>query len=463
MIRWFFLCICATSALFAQFSDEELARAAGLREAALKSNGAYEVTASLTTEVGPRLAGTEADVRAVAWAVAKLKALGFEKITKQPVTIPLWRRGEESLDVVAPFPQPLHLTALGFSVGTPEKGIEADVLEVPDFDALTKLKSEEVAGKIVFINNKMERTRTGAGYGAAVIARRSGASQTARLGGLAVIIRSIGTDGHRFPHTGVLRYDEGVKKVPAAAISNPDADLLADMLKRSPKVTLRLKMDCGIEGEATTHNVIADVPGRTNPEKVVVIGAHLDSWDLGTGAVDDGAGVGIVVEAARLISKLEQKPRNTVRVVLFASEENGLFGAREYAKQIADSRETHIIGAESDFGAGRIWEFQTWVPKSKLGLVAQIASVLAPLDIRLGGNAARGGPDLIPMRALGIPVAGLIQDGTDYFDYHHTADDTLDKIDPKAMAQNAAAYAVFAYLAAEMPESFGLMEAPTNR
>lgn len=443
---------------FGQYTDSELSQAAALRDLALEGNGSYEITASLTTEVGPRLAGTPADARAVAWAEAKLKSLGFDDVRKEAVTFPKWRRGAESVTVVSPFPQPLHVTALGFSVGTPKAGIEAEVVEVPTFQALTKMSAEKIEGKIVFINNRMTRTRNGSGYGVAVIARNSGASEAAKLGALAVLIRSIGTDSHRFPHTGVMRYQDGVKKIPAGAISNPDADLLEDMLRRADVVKLRVKLDCETLGEATSYNVIGDMRGRETPEKVVLLGAHLDSWDLGTGAIDDGAGVGIVVEAARLIGQLERRPRHTVRVVLFANEETGLFGAFEYAKNIAGQVENHVIAAESDFGAGRIWQLQSRVPQDRLGYIAQIASVLAPLEITLGHNQAFGGPDLIPLRPLGVPLASLQQDGTDYFDYHHTADDTLDKIDPKAMAQNVAAYAAFAYLAAETPGGFGILK-----
>ena len=464
-MKWFLMVgasLCFTFGLRAQFSEAQLAHAAELRDKALTGNGSYEITASLTTEVGPRLAGSPGDARAVAWAEAKLKALGFEKVYKMPVRFPKWQRGLEQLEVLSPFPQPLHLTALGFSVGTPENGIEAEVVEVPSLEALTQMSADQVRGKIVFINNRMERAKSGAGYGPAVVARRSGASESARLGGLAVLIRSIGTDDHRFPHTGVLRYEEDVKRIPAAALSNPDADLLADMLRRDPVVKLKLNMQCGVTEEATSYNVIGEFPGRESPEKVVLLGAHLDSWDLGTGAIDDAAGVGIVTEAARMIGLSGKRPRHTIRVVLFANEETGLFGARQYAVDMADQLHNHIICAESDFGAGKIWQFSSWVQPDRLGYVAQMASVLAPLDITFGGNTADGGPDLIPLRALGVPVVELLQDGTDYFDYHHTADDTLDKVNPQDLAQNVAVYAAFAYLAAELPEGFGSMKALTN-
>jgi len=445
--------------LLAQYSKEEMAQAASLRDQAMEGSMAYEITASLTTEVGPRLAGTPGDLRAVAWAEAKFKALGFDEVKKEPVTFPRWRRGSESAEVVAPFPQPLHVTALGFSVGTPSEGVEAEVVEVASLDALTKMDAAKVEGKIVFINNRMERTKSGAGYGAAVVARRSGAAEGAKLGAKAVLIRSIGTDSHRFPHTGVMRYQEGIEKIPAGALSNPDADLLADMLKRADKVRLKLKLDCGMAGEATSYNVIGEMKGSQTPEKVVILGAHLDSWDLGTGAIDDGAGVGIVMAAARLIGQLENRPKHTIRVVLFANEETGLFGGRQYAKAHAGQVQNHVIGAESDFGAGRIWQFMSLVPEEKLSYIAQIAAVLAPLDITLGSNQAWGGPDLGPLRRLGVPMATLRQDGTDYFDYHHTPDDTLDKIDPKAMDQNVAAYVAFAYLAAQTPGGFGQLPA----
>ena len=272
------------------------------------------------------------------------------------------------------------------------------------------------------------------------------------------MIRSIGTDSHRFPHTGVMNYDADVTKIPAAAMSNPDANLLANMILRGQPVVVTLKMSARDGGMATSHNVIGEITGREKPEEAIIIGGHLDSWDLGTGALDDGAGCAITMEAARLIGTLKQRPRRTIRVVLFANEESGIYGGKAYAEAHKDELDQHIIGAESDFGAGLIYKFSTRVAKHALPTMAQIAEVLKPIGIELGSNQAWGGPDLGPLREKNVPMASLHQDGTDYFDYHHTADDTLDKIDPKKMAQNVAAYVVFAYLSAEAPISFSGLE-----
>jgi hypothetical protein len=435
-----------------------LQTAARLRDQAVAGNGGYEIVESLTTEVGPRLAGTPGDRAAVAWAEAKFRELGFDKVWKEEVTFPYWIRGDERAEVLSPFPQNLHLTALGGSVGTPDEGISGEIVMVPTYQDLMEMEEGLVRGKIVFINNRMVRTRMGDGYGKAVVARTAGASAAARLGAVALLIRSIGTDSHRFPHTGVLRYEQGISQIPAAALSNPDANLLENMLKRERPVRVRVFMTSRDGGTGRSHNVIGEIKGRERPEEVVLLGAHLDSWDLGTGALDDGAGVGIVMEAARLIGTLSERPRRTIRVVLFANEEAGLFGARAYAMAHGHQLNQHMIAGESDFGAGRIWQFQTLVKPDALPTMRQIGSVLAPLDIEMGANQAGGGPDLIPMRELGMPVVTLRQDGTDYFDYHHTADDTLDKIDPRALAQNVAAYVAFAYLAAEAPITFRELE-----
>lgn len=453
-----FACVFALLANDAMLSQEALTTAAKLRDEALKGNGAYEIVESLTTEVGPRRAGTPADRAAVAWGVAKLNELGFDKVWTDPVTFPFWIRGEESCEVVSPFPQPLHITALGNSVGTPDEGIQAEVVLVPDFEALASMDQTKVDGKIVFINNRMERTRTGQGYGVAVIARRSGASASAKLGAVAVLIRSIGTDSHRFPHTGVMRYQDAIAKIPAAALSNPDANLLERMIGRGKPVTVKLTLSSRSGGTKVTHNVIGEIKGSSRPDEVVLLGAHLDSWDLGTGALDDGAGVGIVTEAARLIGTLPRRPARTIRVVLFGNEEEGLYGARAYAEKYGDAVGKHIIGAESDFGADKIWSFMPNVDENALPIMRQIHSVLEPLGVEMGPNTGWGGPDMGPMRQLGMPVATLFQDGTDYFDYHHTADDTLDKIDPANMRQNVAAYVAFAYLCAESPVMFRDLE-----
>lgn len=439
----------------AQLSEDSLALAAQLRETALAGSGAFEMVESLTTEVGPRLAGSEADARALAWAVATFGKLGFDTVYTEPVTFPTWRRGHERAEVISPFPQPLHVSALGYSVGTGDKPIQAEVIEFANVKELEAAAETSLAGKIAYVSNRMQRTRGAEGYGEAVAARGA-ASIAAQRGAVAYLLRSIGTDNDRFPHTGVMRYKEGVRQIPAAALSNPDADLLSHMLRRKQAVVLRLDIDAGMGPEYESANVIAELRGREKPDEIVIIGGHLDSWDLGTGAIDDAAGIAITARAAALIAALPRRPRRTIRVVAFANEEQGLVGGSAYAAAHANEITQHVIGAESDLGAGRIYAFSTSnVPDASTPVVQQIAQALSPLGIEYRPGEGGVGPDLIPMMHRGMAWAWLAQDATDYFDYHHTANDTLDKIDPKALDQNVAAYAVFTWLAAETDVDFG--------
>jgi len=300
----------------------------------------------------------------------------------------------------------------------------------------------------------MERKRDGSGYGPASRIRSAGPSAAIRAGAVAYLMRSVGTDSHRNPHTGITRYDDGLKPVPAAALATPDADQLTRLLARGP-VRVNLALDCGWDGTATSHNVIGEITGARKSDEIVLIGGHLDSWDLGTGAIDDGAGVALTMAAGKLIGDMKQAPARTIRVVAFANEEQGLHGGRAYAEAHRAEVGKHQIAAESDFGAGRIYAFDTSAPAYAQAAAQQIAQVLAPLGITQGPGEGGPGPDISPFAGQGLAWASLSQDGTDYFDFHHTPDDTLDKIDPKALAQNVAAYAVFAYLAAEAEGGFG--------
>jgi carboxypeptidase Q len=254
-----------------------------------------------------------------------------------------------------------------------------------------------------------------------------------------------------------MNYEEGVARIPAAALSNPDADLLSNMLKRGQPVRLRLEIDAGMQGEYTSANVIGEIRGSTHPEEVVVIGGHLDSWDLGTGAIDDGAGVAITMAAGALIGALPEAPKRTLRVVAFANEEQGLYGGKAYAAAHAGEVRQHVIGAESDFGAGRIYGFNSSAPEHARGALKQIATALEPLGIEWLAGRGGAGPDIGPMVSAGMAWAWLGQDGSDYFDWHHTANDTLDKVDAAALDQQAAAYAVFAWLALQADGDFGSM------
>jgi carboxypeptidase Q len=433
--------------------DTAFTTAEQLRDQLHAGSGAFAIVESLTTEIGPRLAGTEADARAVAWAKATFERLGYDRVWLEPVTFPVWRRGSERAEVLPPFAQPLEITALGGSSGS-NGPVEAEIVEIEDYDALLALAPGSLDGKIAYVGYRMERERDGSGYGPAVRARSMGASAAASRGAVALMIRSIGTSSHRFAHTGNMRYADDVPRIPAVALSSPDADQLSRLLTRGVPVRVRLDVDAGFDGEYTSHNVIGEITGREAPDDVVVIGAHLDSWDLGTGAIDDGAGIGITMAAGAAVAALDKRPRRSIRVIAFANEEQGLIGARAYARDNADAMPRHVIGAESDFGAGRIYALRAGVSDAAWPAIERIATVLAPLDIELQRGVGGPGPDIIPLHEAGMPWAQLAQDGTDYFDLHHTADDTLDKIDPLALDQQAAAYAAFAWLMAESSGDF---------
>jgi Zn-dependent M28 family amino/carboxypeptidase len=302
-----------------------------LKQEALQSPLAYEIVKSLTVEVGPRIAGSDGDKRAVAWAENKLIELGFDKVYKEPVRVRNWSRGLAQAKVISPYPQSLVITALGGSVATAEGGLQTQVVMFDSLESLIKADASAVSGKIVFINKRMIRDRAGAGYGPVVVGRAKGAIEASKLGAAAVLIRSVGTDNSRFAHTGGMYYADDVKKIPSGALSNADADNLEAMIALGNDVTLDVKMQAKQHGWQTSYNVIGEITGTEHPEEIVLIAAHLDSWDEGTGALDDGAGVGIVSAAASLVKSLTGNPKRTIRVVLYAAEEAGLIGGYAYA------------------------------------------------------------------------------------------------------------------------------------
>lgn len=445
----------ATASLAADWSEPDLAAAATLRDKALAGTMAFEHVSALVTEVGPRFAGSAGDAAAVRWALNRLGVLGFSRVHSQDVLVPRWVRGSTQVAIVTPFPQSLVAVTIGGSVGTAEEGIEAPVLSVASLDALTALAPTAVSGKIVFIDERMERTRDVSGYGRAVRNRSQGPSVAGNLGAAALIIRSVGTSNERVAHTGALAYRSDAPRIPAFSLSNPDADLLARQLQTGKTVRMRLHSSARELPPAWSANVIGEIPGRERPDEIVLLGAHLDSWDLSPGALDDGAGVAIAMEAARLIAKLGQSPARTIRVVLFANEEFGLSGAKEYARLAGDATDRHILAIEADLGAGPVWKLQSLVAVEALAAVSGIAQILAPLQIENAGNTATGGSDLRPLRDAGVPILDLSLDATNYFDVHHTVNDTLAKIDPKTLDQSVAAHAVAAWLAATKQGDFG--------
>jgi hypothetical protein len=420
------------------------AQVAQLRDSALKDDYAWDITEGLTTEVGQRLAGTEAEARARAWAVAKLKAMGFANVRVETFDMPVWTRGAESAEIVAPFPQKLVVAALGNSASTGSEGITGEVVGFDTLADLIAAPVEAVRGKIVFVSHAMPRTQDGSGYGYFGGPRRQGPGIASKKGAIAIVIRSIGTDHHRNPHTGVMSFPDGVKPIPAGALTLPDAEQLQRILKRGRPVTMRLTL-VSQTGQGQSGNVIAEVPGRDPGLPPVLVGGHLDSWDQGTGAIDDATGVAIATAAAKRIMD-SGRPLRTIRIVWFGAEEFGLFGGQNYLKK--HGAEPHYALAESDFGAGRIWRVNSKLGKDREAEAKMLQSALAPLGIVPGALDEAEGSDIGPMIEAGMPAVGLSQDGTHYFDLHHTPDDTLDKVDPDALRQNVAAWtAMLAVLA----------------
>ena len=419
---------------------------------------AYEFTRDLTTEIGPRMGGSEAEARARTWTEARFKAAGLENVRTDHFTLKGWTRQSEGFQVKSPFPQNMYVTALGGSVATPRGGVTADIAYFPTFEDLESAPEGGLDGKIVFISGLMEKFANGAGYGPANQKRRRGASEASKRGALAVVIRSVGTDSHRFPHTGQMNYQDGIKPIPIGALSAPDADQLERILEKAGNapVSVTLNLQTRAVGDVESGNVIGELVGTEKPEEIIVIGGHLDSWDLGTGAVDDGIGVGITFGALKLLKDLGLEPKRTIRMVAFGSEEVGLLGARSYAETYEDVLSTHYIGSESDFGAGPIYEIQGGVTDAANAEIDKIALALKPLGIQRSASATTGGPDIIPMNAKGVPAIRLQQNGYDYFDLHHTPDDTFDKIKPDDVAQNVAAWATMLWMLSESETDFRL-------
>lgn len=430
-----------------------------LRDRVLQTSEAYDVVRSLTDEAGPRLAGSPGDKAGVAWALSALRAAGLSRVHAEKVMVPHWERGSESGEIVEPSPQPLALAALGGSVGTAPEGLLAEVVEVPSLEALAHGDPARFAGKIIFFGNRMERTADGSGYGPAVGPRSRGAIAAARLGAVGVVVRSVGTDDNRAPHTGGMRYEDGVPRIPAAALATPDADAIHRLLAAGKRVTLRMKLGARTLPDAESANVMGELEGSAAPSEIVLLAAHLDSWDLGRGALDDGAGCAIVIEAARQIGKLPRRPRRTIRVVLFANEENGLKGAFAYAEAHAAEIPKHVLAMEADLGDGRVFESRFLGPDGARPLFRAVASAAEPLGARLSAEDAHGGSDLIPLMSAGVPVIDLRQDATGYFDFHHTANDTLERVRKPELDHATAAFAAVTWAAADISGDFGRIPA----
>jgi Zn-dependent M28 family amino/carboxypeptidase len=382
-----------------------------------------------------------------------MREVGLSNVHSEKVRVTHWERGDARAEIVAPVTQPMVVAALGGSVGTPARGVDAEVVEAASVEELEKVDPATVRGKIVFLGPIMRRTRDGSGYGQAVRSRALGAGVAAKLGAVAMLLRSVGTDHDRVAHTGAKRKD--AHEIPAAAISVPDAEMLHRVLAEKKTVRVHLALGAHMLPDAESANVVGEVPGRDKPGEIVLIGAHLDSWDQGTGAVDDGAGVAIALETGRLLAAMPKHPRRTVRVVLFANEERGLDGATAYAKAHAAEASAHVAATEADLGADSVYAIR-WIgdPAARERFV-ELAGLLAPLGVEREDGEGHAGADVTPLQELGVPVLDLRQDASRYFDYHHTPNDTLDKIDPGVLARAAAAYATATWGAAEMDGDLG--------
>lgn len=451
----FSLLLCASISLLCSCSqqDPRIATAQQLIDKAQSSDSAYTMVESLTTQVGPRLAGTASDLRAVSWAQSTLENMGFDRVWLEEVTFPVWQRVQESAAILTPYPQTLRISALGYS-GSTDGELIADLIAFDDLEKLRKTNERHIRGKIVFINQRMERQRDNTSYEETQAILTNGVNIARLKGAAAVLVRSVGTDNHRFPHVGsTIQHSQ---QIPAAALSNPDADQLQRILSTHPLITLSLNIQTSIYEGGQSWNVVAQLDGREQPEQILLLGAHLDSWDLGTGALDNGAGVAIVSSALHLIAELPQRPKRSLRLVLFANEEQGSWGAKQYAEQHRAELKNIVLAAASDLGAGPIWQIET----TNNELVRDLTTLLKPLNLDItAGNQQQNSAAVIrtetsALQELKVPIIKLQQDATHYFDYQHTANDTLDKIDPKDLQQNVAVWASVFYLAAESDYDF---------
>ena len=411
---------------------------------------AYSLLQHLTDRIGPRLTGSAGAEAAVAWTAERLRSYGLAVRTEK-VMVPHWVRGVEEAELVAPAPQRILVTALGGSEPTPAAGLTAEVVEAVGIEGLRALDQAVVRGKIVLFNAPM--TVNGMdGYGAAVVQRTRGAAAAARLGAVAALVRSVGTLSARLVHTGAVSYEDAVPRIPAAAVAAEDADLVHRLLASGETVRLSLRLGCRTLPDALSANVVADLEGREAADEVVLIGAHLDSWDLGTGALDDGAGVAMVMETLRLLKTLGLRPRRTVRGVLYMNEENGLRGGKAYAAAHAAELNRHVAALETDSGGGRPTGLSATVGPGGMEMLQDLGSLLRPLGAD-GVVAGEGGADIEPLHAASVPLLGLRLDTTRYFDWHHSPADTLDKVDARELALGTAALAIAAYVLADMPET----------
>jgi len=426
------------------------AGATAVRDKALIDPTAWKVVESLTTEVGARPVGTPAMMRARDWAVATLNGLGFENVHVEPFAAKAWIRGEELAEVIGPSPQKLQILGLGDSPPTPKGGLTAEIALFRTYQAMLDQPPGALAGKIAVVTQPMARTQDASGYGAMIVARARGPVEAAKRGAVGYLVRSLSTSDSRLPHAG---YTDPPATIPAAALSPPDAEQLERLVARGKPVSVRLAMSSSVVPAAPCWNVVGEIRGREKPDEVIVVGGHLESWDPGTGAIDDGAGVAITTAAAHLATQGE-RPKRTIRVVMWGSEEQGGSGGAYARAHAAEVGKVVVVG-EADIGADRVWRVALPAGGRDHPAAKAYAAALAPLGVVMASEpATRGGADVDGLVKAGAPVVQISQDASRYFDIHHSADDTLDKIDPAAMGQAVAVWASFLYVAANSDVDF---------
>jgi len=415
-----------------------------LIDAALADTEGYTRLANLCYRIGPRLSGSPGLERAVAWSVEQMKAAGLSNVRTIPTKVPHWERGSESARMIAPYEKSLHMLGLGMSVGTAPGGLTAEVVTVNTFDDLAKLGREKISGKIVLYNEEYR------GYGPTRVYRSTGAARAAAFGAVAALIRSATPLAMQIPHTGEMNYDEAQPKIPAAAVSPEDAMMIEWLVKNGTPVKVHLEMQARMLPDADSADVIGEIPGREHPEEVVVMGGHLDSWDVGQGAQDDGASIVACLQALAMMKKLGLQPRRTIRVAFWVNEENGGRGGVAYREFVGGEIKNQVAAIEMDGGAEAPRGFGATVDAASMDMLQQIGKLLQRIDageITPGG----GGSDIGPLMRDGVPGLGERTVGTHYFDWHHTEADTLDKVNPEDFRKNVAALAVMGYVLADMP------------
>jgi Zn-dependent M28 family amino/carboxypeptidase len=455
----------AASTQAAERSSESIA--SELRDKATRGESvAWDFASELTTRIGPRPAGSPAERAAAEWSAKKLKSLGFANVRIEAFPMTAWIRGTERVDIVTPSPQPVVAVALGGSPPTPAGGIEGDLVMFATLEDLKAAAPGSLTGKIAMITRQMPPTQDGSGYAASSPSRRDGPNEAAHRGAIGFVIRSLATGGDRFGHAGAARYDGTRFSIPSFAVSEPDAEQFLRLTRLGEKVRLRLTSTASYDPAATSQNVVGEIRGSDRASEVIVLGAHLDSWDQGTGAIDDAAGLAIITGAARLIGQAPRKPRRTVRVVFYGSEEVSQpgpvpLGGESYAKAREAEIASHVFASESDFGADRVYSVSLPAGAFATPFGATLMRVLAPLAVVPSSQPpGDGGADTAPLAKLGVPIFLLNQDGTRYFDIHHTPNDTLDKIDRSALSQNVAAWASLVWLAADSDIDFRALARP---